>query len=196
MSNNKEKIKNSYKELVARIIGYFLKGSLILVPIVAAVGVIYWLYILASDAFKIDYPWLWIPLIMFCIIGVGVLVTKFGQTLFDTFQDWLEKIPFFKFIYVFARDVTEAFVGEKKKFSEAVVVDLGNDTFRVGFITRKNLETIDMADYCAVYFPMSFAISGEVRLVRRDRVRHIKEGESSDIMKFVMSGGISGLEEE
>lgn len=194
MNTKKEIIEVTYKEIVAKLIGYFLKGALILVPIAAAVGVIYWLYIFISGAFKIQYPWLWIPIILFFIIGVGMLVTKFGQKIFDSFQDWLERIPFFKFIYVFARDVTEAFVGEKKKFSEAVVVNIGNDIYKVGFVTRKSLGVIEMEEFCAVYFPYSFSISGEVSLVKRDKIRHIKEGESSDIMKFMVSGGISGLD--
>jgi len=45
----------------------------------------------------------------------------------------------------------------------------------------------------AVYFPYSYSFAGQVVVVPADRVTPIKKN-AAEVMKFVISGGVSGLE--
>jgi uncharacterized membrane protein len=50
-----------------------------------------------------------------------------------------------------------------------------------------------MPDLVAVYFPHSYNVSGNVFLVPREKVKQLPGVKSSDVMKFMVSGGVSGL---
>ena len=45
----------------------------------------------------------------------------------------------------------------------------------------------------AVYFPHSYNVSGNVFLVPKDKVTPLLDVKSSDVMKFMVSGGVSPL---
>ena len=86
-----------------------------------------------------------------------------------------------------------AFVGEKKKFSSPVIVELSESVSRLGFITQEDLKVIARPDLVAVYFPHSYNVSGNVFLVKREKVKALTGVKSSDVMKFMVSGGVSPL---
>jgi uncharacterized membrane protein len=46
----------------------------------------------------------------------------------------------------------------------------------------------------AVYFPHSYNVSGNVFLVKKEKVKPLSGVKSSDVMKFMVSGGVSPLE--
>jgi uncharacterized membrane protein len=48
-------------------------------------------------------------------------------------------------------------------------------------------------DMVAVYFPHSYNVSGNVFLVPKDKVTPLVGVKSSDVMKFMVSGGVSPL---
>jgi uncharacterized membrane protein len=60
----------------------------------------------------------------------------------------------------------------------------------IGFITRDTLSWDLGEDKLAVYFPQSYNFAGQVLLFPKDRVRAL-DAESSAVMKFVVSGGVS-----
>jgi uncharacterized membrane protein len=86
-----------------------------------------------------------------------------------------------------------AFVGDKKKFSSPVIVQISEHLSRLGFITQEDMSEIGMPDLVAVYFPHSYNVSGNVFLVPREKVKQLPGVKSSDVMKFMVSGGVSGL---
>jgi len=88
-----------------------------------------------------------------------------------------------------------AFVGDKKKFSSPVIVQISDTLSRLGFITQDDMNVIGEPDLVAVYFPHSYNVSGNVFLVPRDKVRSLTGVKSSDVMKFMVSGGVSPLTE-
>jgi uncharacterized membrane protein len=47
-----------------------------------------------------------------------------------------------------------------------------------------------------VYVPHSYAFSGITYFVRRERIRMIKDVNSSDAMKFIVSGGVTDVTDE
>lgn len=138
-------------------------------------------------------------IIIFAICVVGYLSTFFIQSrLFNLFDHWLEKAPGIKFIYTTVKDFFEAFAGEKKKFNKPVLANVDdNDVWRIGFLTREDMEDFGLKDYVAVYLPMSYSISGNVYLIPHNRIKSL-EGyvTGSEAMKFAISGGVTKVEEE
>jgi uncharacterized membrane protein len=55
------------------------------------------------------------------------------------FDDIFSRIPFIKNIYTSVKDLVEAFVGDKKKFSKPVVVEMSQGLYKPGFITNEDL---------------------------------------------------------
>ena len=102
-------------------------------------------------------------------------------------------MPVFNVIYTSFKDLTEAFVGDDKKFSEPVVVEVNETGLKkIGFLTQKDLSKIGYPGDVAVYFPLSYSFAGQVCLVNADRVKPLKMS-ASEAMKFIVSGGVSQL---
>ncbi len=172
----------------------FFEGLLILVPVVTTLYVA-WLVFQTIDG------WLNIP-----IPGVGFLVTvglitltgRYASTVFvrkmlDVLERMLVKAPFVKLLYTSLKDLIEAFMGEKRRFDQPVLVSLspGGHAEAVGFVTRTDLEFLGLLDHVAVYFPQSYNFAGNVLVFPKDQVRPL-EAESADVMAFIVSGGVSG----
>jgi uncharacterized membrane protein len=100
-----------------------------------------------------------------------------------------------KTIYTSVKDLIEAFVGEKKKFSKPVLVELSPGIFKPGFITQEDLTQFQLPGMVAVYMPHSYAFSGNLFFIDRSKIS-IYRGESSDLMKFIISGGVINTDEK
>ncbi|MFN0031264.1 MAG: DUF502 domain-containing protein [Flavobacteriales bacterium] len=108
------------------------------------------------------------------------------------FEKLLDRIPGVNNIYHTISDILGAFVGNKKKFNQPVLVKVSEqlDLEMVGFITDTDLiELGDIKGKVAVYFPMSYSFAGHMLVVP---VKNLKRIESNpvDIMKYTVSGGI------
>jgi uncharacterized membrane protein len=172
----------------------FFEGLLILVPVVATLYVA-WLVLETIDG------WLNIP-----IPGVGLLVTvvlitltgRYASTVFvqkslDVMERLLIRAPFVKLLYTSLKDLLEAFMGEKRRFDQPVLVSLmpGGYAEAVGFVTRTDLEFLGLLDYVAVYLPQSYNFAGNVFIFPKAQVSPL-EAESAEVMAFIVSGGVSG----
>ena len=84
-------------------------------------------------------------------------------------------------------------MGEKRRFDQPVLVSLtpGGHGEAVGFVTRTDLEFLGLLDHVAVYFPQSYNFAGHLLVFPKDQVRPL-EAESSEVMAFIVSGGVSG----
>ena len=124
----------------------------------------------------------------------GILVTNvITDPIKRWFYRWLNRLPLFKFLYSSIKDLTEAFVGEEKKFNEAVLVDVNGDGLKkIGFLTQKDLSSINLPGHVAVYFPWSYSFAGQVVIVPTDKVEPLNMN-AADAMKFAISGGVSGI---
>ncbi|WNM58534.1 DUF502 domain-containing protein [Candidatus Nitrospira allomarina] len=172
----------------------FFEGLLILVPVVTTLYVA-WLVLQTIDG------WLNIP-----IPGVGFLITVglitltgryastvFVQKMLDILERVLVKAPFVKILYTSLKDLIAAFMGEKRRFDQPVLVSLvpGGHAEAVGFVTRTDLEFLGLLDHVAVYFPQSYNFAGNILIFPKEQV-HPLEAESADVMAFIVSGGVSG----
>lgn len=195
-------MKHNFNHLSKKVFNNFLEGLLYVAPIGATVFIIYVSFKFidsnTNDLFE--------QLFGIRIPGLGILVTitiitligAFGKTILakpmiSLLDSIMEKLPFIKVIYTSTKDFMEAFVGQKKKFSEAVLVKMNKDTdvYKLGFITQKDLTHIGIKDgYVAVYLPHSYNFSGNLFVVPSENVVPIN-APSAEMMKFIVSGGIT-----
>ena len=199
------------QHLFRRVVHYFLQGMLVLAPVAITLYAAYWMVTSIDDLIPIltitnekgevivrNFG-LGFILILLTITIVGYLSTFFIQSRIFNFLDrMLEKAPGIKFIYSTTKDFFEAFAGEKKKFNQPVLANIDdNDVWRVGFLTQENMEDFGLADYVAVYIPMSYSIARHVYLIPSSRIKLIHEKVTpGEAMKFAISGGVTKTDED
>jgi len=194
---------NSKGRLTARrIFNYFLGGLLITLPIAGTVFIIFKTFAFLDGIFPTEgllgksIPGLSIVIILGGITLIGYVSSwVLTKPLLDFIDSQLERVPGIKIIYSSIKDLMGAFVGDKKKFTEPVAVEMNSGIFKLGFVTQKNLEGIQMDGFVAVYFPHSYNFSGNLFLVPKDRVKAI-DANSSELMKFIVSGGVTDIHKE
>jgi uncharacterized membrane protein len=190
----KERINKSINYRIRRLFSYFLKGLLITLPIYATYRIIRSLVESIDEVLLLETPGLGFLIVVGVIMLIGLIGSNFlTQPIFELIDGILNKIPFVKTIYGSVKDLIEAFVGEKNKFSKPVIVELSPGIFKPGFITQDELIDLNLPGMAAVYFPHSYAFSGNLFLVNKDKIQVFK-GSSSALMKFIVSGGVSELD--
>ncbi len=196
------------KKILRIFFNYFIKGLLVVVPLGAAIFLIYWAVAYIDNALNLSgiiwpgdssgkhlyIPGLGILNVLLIILIAGVLVTNvITEPIKRWFNRWLNRLPLFKFLYSSIKDLTEAFVGEEKKFNEPVLVEVNEFGLKkIGFLVQKDLSSLNLPGEVAVYFPYSYSFAGHVVIISTDKVKHIDKS-AADMMKFVISGGVSGL---
>jgi uncharacterized membrane protein len=196
------------KQLLSALLRYFIKGLLIVVPLGAAFLLIFWAVKSIDDALNLSgmlwtdpktgkpvyIPGLGILNVLVIILIAGILVTNVvTEPIKRWFYLWLNRLPLLKFLYSSIKDLTEAFVGEEKKFNEPVLVEVNEFGLKkIGFIVQKDLSALNLPGDVAVYFPYSYSFAGQVVIISADKVKPIDKS-AADMMKFVISGGVSGL---
>jgi len=177
-----------------RIITYFFRGLLFVVPIALTIYVIYLIIQFLDGILPIPIPGLGILIMLAFITFIGFLASIFiTKPLFEIFEKWVFKIPLINILYTSIKDLMSAFVGDKKKFNIPVIVKLSEGMSRLGFMTQDDLTILEEENLVAVYFPHSYNFSGNLYLVPRYNVRILKNVKSADIMKLIVSGGVSPL---
>jgi len=193
--------------IVRVLIRYFAKGLLVVVPIGAAIFLMYWGVstidkalnlsdLLVDKAGKHLYiPGLGILNVIVVIMIAGILVTNvITDPIKRWFKRWFNRLPIFAFLYSSIKDLTEAFVGEEKKFNEPVLVEVNEFGLKkIGFLVQKDLAVLGLPGEVAVYFPYSYSFAGQVIIIDAGKVKPIDKS-AADMMKFVISGGVSGLD--
>lgn len=189
-----------------KLINYFLQGILYIAPIGITVFIIYYIFSfidglvqrLFLKIFDTYIPGLGFITFILILILVGYLgKTLIAQPIKKLFQNIIARVPLLEFIYSAFNDLFSAFVGKEKKFNQPVLVrvNLNSDLEKLGFITEENLELLNVKDKVAVYFPHSYNFSGELFIVPRKNITPL-DVNSSDVMKFVVSAGLTGLEKD
>lgn len=189
-----------------KITKYFLQGLLYTAPFGITVYIIYAIFkfidSLLKDSinsvFGFNIPGLGALIIISLIILMGMIGNTIIARPFEKLiKRILDKNPFLKVIYTSLNDLFSAFVGKERKFNKPVLVMM-NPEFNIeklGFLTEDDLSRLEVTDKVAVYFPHSYNFSGELFIVPRNQVKPI-DINASDVMKFIVSAGISGWEDE
>jgi uncharacterized membrane protein len=178
-----------------RVLSYFFRGLLFLTPLAVTLYVIYAIFVFLDNLIPVPFPGIGILMVLGLITFIGYLASLFfTKPIFEWFERGVFKIPLVSLLYTSIKDLMGAFVGDKKKFSSPVIVEISESMSRFGFITQDDFSLIGEPDFVAVYFPHSYNVSGNVYLVKKEKVRPLKGVKSSDVMKFMVSGGVSPLE--
>jgi uncharacterized membrane protein len=195
------------KKLFGALFNYFIKGLLIVVPIGAAFLLIFWAVRSIDNALNLSgvlltdskgkpiyIPGLGILNVVVLILIAGILVTNVvTEPIKRWFNRWLNRLPLFKFLYSSIKDLTEAFVGEEKKFNEPVIVEVNEFGLKkIGFMVQRDLSSLNLPGEVAVYFPFSYSFAGQVVIISAEKVKPLDKS-AADMMKFVISGGVSGI---
>ena len=189
--------------IVKRLLAYFVRGLVLIAPTyftyvilaeaIAYVDNILPIYIKTDAQNSIYLPGLGLLLIIASIILLGFIFSRFvPQSVFSFGQSLLKKMPLVGLIFYAIKDLITAFVGDKRKFNQPVLVIINEQSNirKLGFITQSDLEALSLEGFVAVYCPHSYAFSGELFVVPRTHVQHLNIS-SADVMKMIVSGGIS-----
>ncbi|HUR26951.1 MAG TPA: DUF502 domain-containing protein, partial [Planctomycetota bacterium] len=159
---------------------YFLRGLLVVVPVGLTIYVFFRLLDWVDGLRKIkalqpylDYPGMGLLITLVLITVVGALAGNFiTQQFLSAIERWVGRLPLVKLVYNSIRDLTDAFVGDKESFDQPVwfLESETSQVKRMGFFTRKSMESIGLEDHVAVYLPLSFTFGGFLVLVPRSSV--------------------------
>ncbi len=192
-----------------KLLNYFFQGLLVIVPITVTFIVIYKVIIWIDGLLPFRVP-VHIPgFADLDVPGLGILTIIIGITLFGYFashlvanpfflfvERLLERTPLLKLIYTSVKDLIEAFVGEKKRFNQPVLVTVNKDANvqRIGFITQNDLTHLGLSgNKMAVYLPFSYGFNGQLVIVPAENVEKI-DASGTEMMKFVISGGVTDVD--
>lgn len=175
-----------------------MQGILFAVPVILTIYILVQTFLfvdgLLFGILPIKIPGLGILFIVFFLTLLGFVGrTFFFRPITSFINATIEKAPLVKFIYFSIKDLLSAFVGKQKKFDKPVLVKISKiyDVEKIGFITQTDLSQIGINDKkIAVYFPHSYAFSGELFIISADSITPLNLT-STEAMKFIISGGIS-----
>lgn len=189
------------------LLNYLIKGLLIVLPIALSIYIVIWAvttvdsWLNVNNILGVDprtgesrnIPGLGLALVIALILAAGIFVTNFvTEPMYNWFNRWMNRLPGLNFIYSSIKDLTEAFVGDEKKFNHPVLVEMTADIKRIGFMTQQDLSSIGLPGDCIVYFPFSYSFAGQVCVISKDKIKELKMN-AADAMKLVVSGGVSHL---
>ena len=187
-------------------IRYFVQGLLLIVPLAVTLVVIVKIISMIGSIFSsmgiiihplID-PFIVLAAAILLIVLAGFMGSLlFFKPLFTLLERALDKAPLIKIIYSSIKDFLSAFVGNKKRFNKPVLIDINkeNGIQSMGFITQTSLLEMGIKNNkVAVYIPLSYAFSGNLLIVPAENVTPL-DLPASEAMKFIVSGGVSEIEE-
>jgi uncharacterized membrane protein len=178
-----------------KVLGYFLQGLLYTLPISATIYVVYQAIVLIDGILPVNIPGLGIVILLVSITLIGFLGGALISSRILKLEKILDRVPLIKIIYTSVKDLLSAFVGKKKRFTEPVLVKMEGNVERLGFITQHDLTELGIsADKIGVYIPFSYAVTGNLIIVPKNCVTPVN-GNSADIMKFIISGGVTEIDE-
>jgi uncharacterized membrane protein len=184
-----------------RIFSYFLQGLLIISPLAITGYIIYRVFYFV-DGLLIDQL---TKLIGFKIPGIGIILifviltllgliahTIIARPFRSLYERLMNRAPLLKTIYTSLNDLFSAFVGKERKFNIPVLVLINkdNEIWRMGFMTQKSMTDFGIEKMVAVYFPHSYAFSGELNIVPESSVKRINLP-PAEVMKYIVSGGVT-----
>lgn len=180
---------------------YLLRGILVIAPVVITLSFVYWVF---NKLDGLLHPYVITPGMGFILLIAIILLVGWFSTFYvvkRTFRfvgQGIELTPGISFIYTSVRDFFEAFVGNKRRFTHAVLVSVTLDeVWQVGFLTDEKLSRFNLEDdYVSVYVPQAYNVAGQLYIVKRDRIRPIAHLSSADVMKYAVTGGAVEIAEK
>ncbi len=181
------------QSLLRRAASYFIRGAVIILPVALTIWVAWQAVTWVDGWLNLPIPGAGLAIVTLTIMLVGALATNVvTRAAIGTLDVILARLPLVRLLYNAAKDLIQAFAGEKRRFSRGVRVqpDPTIDLWFLGFVTDDDLARLGLDGWVAVYLPQSYNIAGNLVLVPADRVVPVAV-ESADLMAFVVSGGVA-----
>jgi uncharacterized membrane protein len=177
---------------MTRLVQWFFQGLIVVVPVAGTAYVVAVVVRFVDRVIPISIPGLGFVIVISSITAVGFLTHSFlTQRLLDMIDSLLRRVPVISSVYLSLKDVLDAFVGTQRKFDMPVIVDLtGDGIYKPGFMTQSDLSALGLEGLVAVYMPHSYTFSGNLFLVKKDRVRPMNT-KSTEALRFIVSGGVA-----
>lgn len=172
---------------------YFFRGIVITVPLVLTIYIVWTSFLFMDGLIQAPFPGAGVLVTLTLIVLVGFLASNFvGRAFFGLIEKVFVRAPFVKLVYSSIRDLLEAFVGDRRKFDQPVVVSLSASGAlkAIGFVTQRDLSNIGLPGEAAVYFPQSYNFAGNLVIVPHSSIQPLA-ADSAQAMSFVVSGGVS-----
>jgi uncharacterized membrane protein len=176
-----------------RLVGYFLNGLIFTAPVALTLYVLWFVFTRIDRLLRIPIPGVGFVVTILAITLVGFLTSSFlTRRLVLWVEDLLERLPFVRLLYTGIKDVMGAFVGEKRRFQQPVLVTLdpASGAQAIGFLTQDSLEVLGLSDRVSVYLPQSYNFAGQMLVFPRQNVVPL-DVPSARVMTFVVSGGVA-----
>ena len=189
-------------KIIGRILAYFIRGLILVAPLYFTVmliaGAIKYLDGILPIYLTVGTQQVYLPGVGLIIIIAGVIMLGFAvstfipQSLMSFIEASVKRLPLVYLIYSSIKDLITAFVGDKRKFNQPVLVTINRETGikKLGFITQTDLKNLNLHEHIAVYCPHSYAFSGELYIAPIAQISML-DISSSDAMKMIVSGGVS-----
>lgn len=185
--------------MIKRLISYFIQGLFFVIPLGIVIYLIYWIEQKITSLFSSTPHILWITAgVILFILLTGFLTSNLLTKPFIGYMERIIiKLPLLGTIYSSTKDLMSAFVGDKRKFNQPVLVKVNDEENieRIGFVTNQDLSMLGIENKVAVYLPHSYAFSGWVVIVPTKNITPIP-AKASEIMVFLVSGGVTLKKEE
>jgi uncharacterized membrane protein len=161
------------RTLTRRLAGYFVRGLVITAPVVVTIWITWVVINWVDDLLGIPMPGVGLVIVLLVVTGVGALASSFvAGAIIGGLEDVLERVPFIRLLYTSSKDLLNAFVGDKRRFTRAVRVAVSDDgaITVLGFVTAETLSELGLTEHVAVYLPQSYNFAGQLLVVPASRV--------------------------
>ncbi|MGQ0578226.1 MAG: DUF502 domain-containing protein [Betaproteobacteria bacterium] len=189
----------------------FLTGVLTILPILATIYLVAWLFaaverflgkqllLLMPDEYYRAGMGLLAALVLIFLIGLLMRAWLFRQ-LIRLGENLLLKIPLIKVVYRALKDLFGLLADEKTSETLRVVsVQLpGTDMRLLGFLTRNDFSDMPAGvgneNEVAVYLPMSYQVGGYTVMMPRNQITPVPMSRE-EAMRFVLTAGLKSKDE-
>jgi uncharacterized membrane protein len=181
---------------MTRLLNYFLRGLVVVVPLAVTVYVCAVIFTTIDNWLGLPIPGAGFLLALALITTVGALAsTIVTRSVLNVVDRTFERLPFVRLLYTSAKDMLNAFVGEKRRFDKPVLVAISNDRAVkvLAFLTSESLASLGVEDHVTVYVPLSYSVAGHIVVVPADRVRRL-DADAVEVMAFIVSGGVTHVQ--
>ncbi|HUF27089.1 MAG TPA: DUF502 domain-containing protein [Gemmatimonadaceae bacterium] len=178
-------------------LNYFLRGLVVTAPVALTIYITVYVFVTIDQWLGFTIPGVGFAITIGLITLVGFLASNLlTRGLVNLVESVMARLPFVRLLYTSTKDLLNAFVGEKRRFDKPVIVQIvaGGTVRALGFVTQESLTRLGAPGDVAVYFPQSYNFAGQMLLVSSSHVQRL-DVPSSDVMAFVVSGGVTRIGE-
>lgn len=185
----------------------FVTGLLTVVPLLASIYLLVWIFVSAESFFGQMLAWLLPPesrlpgmgiaLAVVIVFGVGVLMRAWViRTLFHKLEQAFLRVPLLNSIYSALRDFFGLLASDDKNDNlQLVSLTMPGTSLRLlGFVTRSDFSTLPdglaREGEVTVYLPMSYQVGGYTVFVPRKDLEVVNMPKEA-AMRFILTAGIN-----